>query len=200
MASLFDQTDGDLPEAFAMRNDDGSIEQIKDPCYNLLSPGYYGDTWYDTDEIIRTGICPNYEMQPLNRAAGENMRKWLASLPEDGVQLSMEDTVEAAMMLRNNADVDKMSHEEASNYVRKLAMKIKAKRDTAQGLTLPPVSMNEARRAGNRNAPAMANARFTDPTVRQSGRQAVIHEPVHGPITVKRAKAAIANLPPSAGR
>lgn len=190
-----------LPEAFAMRNEDGSIDQIVDPCYNLLSPGYYGDTWFDEGEIIRTWICPNYEMQPLNKAAAVNMKKWLESLPDTGIRLTMEDTVEAAMMLRNHPDVEKMTHDQAAETVRKLAMKLKMQRENPTKMFIPPVQHNEARPASRSNAPAMPNTRFTDPTARgPSLDRSVLHEPRRGEEVARRAKPAVSNPPPSAGR
>ncbi len=194
---------GDLPEAFAMRGEDGMIDQIIEPCYQCLSPQYLGDTWYDEGEIIVTAICPNYELRPLNKRALENMHKWLDGLPQNGVKLSIEDTVEAAMRLREHPQAKEMTHEQLSEFVTKLAIKMKEKRDGADGgLTMPPVSGNEARRAGARGAPAMANTRFTDPTMQSPGMRdrAVLHEPRRGAPVASRVKAPLTNAPPAAGR
>ncbi len=194
---------GNLPEAYAMRGEDGMIEQIIEPCYQCHSPQYLGDTWYDEGEVVVTAICPNYELLPLNRAAGENMVKWLNMLPQNGVKLSIEDTVEAAMRLREHPQAKDMTHEQLAEFVTKLAIKMKEKREVAAGnLSIPPVATNEARRAGSRGAPAMANTRFTDPTMRGPGihDRAVLHEPRRGAPVATRVKPPITNAPPAAGR
>jgi hypothetical protein len=193
---------GELPEAFAMRGEDGMIDQIMEPCYQCLSPQFLGDTLYDEGEVITTEICPNYELRPLNRRAAENMNKWLNTLPQNGVKLSIEDTVEAAMRLREHPQAAQMTHEQLAEFVTKLAIKMKEKRESALGLTMPPVSGNEARRAGSKNAPAMANTRFTDPTMQSPGMRdrAVLHEPRRGAPVANRVKSPLTNAPPAAAR
>lgn len=193
-----------LPEAFAMRGPDGMIEQITDPCYQCKSPQFLGDTWYDEGEIITTGICPNFELEPLNKAAGANMAKWLGTLPDYGKKVAPEFMLQAATKLRDHPQLAEMSEEKYNETVYKLAVKLSEKDATDRngGMTIPPISLNEARRAGRNGAAPMANARFTDPTMQGPGARdrAVLHEPARGAPAAARVKPPLSNAPPAAGR
>jgi hypothetical protein len=194
---------GDLPEVFIHRNDDGTIEQVKEPCYNLLAPGFYGigqdGTFYDEGEIIRTNACPNYHMQPLNQAAGKKIVAWLESLPTTNVMINIEDMVEASQMLAKDPRITTMTTEEVQSAAIKLAMALKSKREGNGGLSLPPVNGPTLfSRAGASKAPPMLATRFVDPAMRgpgQTGNRDVLHEPKAQPASVKRQKAAMGGVP-----
>lgn len=196
----------DVPETFAMRGEGGFIQQIREPCYNLLADGFYGDTLYEEGEIITTGICPNDHMQPLNRAAAVNILKWRKSLPKSNVTLSIEDTVEAANRLRDDPRTKDMNHDQFSELAYKLAMEIKTRRDGAQAeLYLPAIGGQAVRQAGAGKAPPMPNTRFTDPSHTRPGQLsaatgAVLHEPKLTGGNVQRAKPAMGNAPTGVGR
>jgi hypothetical protein len=171
---------GDLPETFVHRNGDGTISQIKDPCYNLLSPGFYGDTWYDEGEVIATFVCPNHEMQPLNRAAARRMMKWLDSLPAEKAPITIEDMTEAAFMLAKDPEYGARSHQERCLAAQKLAVELKARRDRVLngGVELPNLP-GTALRAAKSSAPAMPNIKIADANVRGPGAsgQTILHDP-----------------------
>lgn len=179
----------DLPEVFTHRNGDNTVSQIKQPCYNLLSPGFYGDTWYDEGEIIATDICPNNEMQPLNRAAGVRFERWLDSLPAERAPITIEDMTEAAFMLAKDPDYGQKSHRERCMAAQKLAVALKERRDLQLngGVVLPNLP-GTAIRAAKSAAPAMANIRVADGNVRGPGQAGpvVLHEPRHGASSASR--------------
>lgn len=187
---------GTLPSHFPFRQEDGSIIQVAEPCYNLLSAGYYSETYFAEGEIIVTEIVPNYTMQPLNRAAEKAMNEWLNSLPEQGVMITMEDTVEASHMLRNDPRVKDLSHDDFSKAVQRVAMALKRKREEKGGLSMPALTSHTMRVTNTKAAP-MPNMRYTDPTQRspgQTGSGPVLHQPQRGGATTRRMPA-MGNMP-----
>lgn len=173
---------GDLPDTFDIRNADGTISRVKEPCYNLLEPGFYGDTWYDEGEVVLLTICPNHGMQPLNRAAGERFAKWLRALPAEGARITVEDMTQAALMLAKDPKFGDMADRERALAVQRLAITLRDKRDEQlNGGTFVPPQIGRA--APRSSAPAMPNMRFTDPSMRGPGGspgQSILHNPVHG--------------------
>lgn len=173
----------DLPQTFAMR-EGGAIRHVKDPVYNLLADGYYQDTLFVEGEIIITHMCPNAHMQPLNVAAGENVKKWLATLPQDRIVINIEDLAEAAAVVASDKAITaEMTPEQVGEYTRKVAMRLKAKRDTAGGMILPPMAGDSifTINQGKSSAPAMPYTRFKEATPggpgAHSGSNRVLHEP-----------------------
>lgn len=170
---------GDLPETFVHRNGDGTIMQVREPCYNLLGPGFYSDTWYDEGEVITTGICPNHEMQPLNRAAGQRYFDWLQSLPAEKAPITIEDMTEAAFMLAKDPNYGAMSHRERCMAAQRLAIELKARRDMQLNGGVAPYPVGGIVRVSRSNAPAMPNVRISDMNVRGPGMSgpSVLHDP-----------------------
>lgn len=172
----------DLPETFTHRNGDGTILQIKNPCYNLLSPNFLADTWYDEGEVVATPLCPNHEMQPLNRAAALRFVQWLDSLPAEGAKLTVEDMTEAAFMLAKDERYGAMGHRDRCKAVQHLALELKERRDAQlNGGAVMPASAGPASavRAARSGAPAMPNIRIADANVRGpgAGGPTVLHDP-----------------------
>jgi hypothetical protein len=196
-----------LPEAFSIRNENGGYTQIKDPCYHLLAPGFYGKrnngTWYDEGEMLIYDGVPNYHLQPLNRAAGVKMQTWLDTLPTSGVSINIDDLSEAATMIANREELGKMSKKQIAEATQKIAVELKKKRDGTSGMTLPPIGGDTIFTAGQAQGkpPAMPATRYLDPSLRgpgHVGERGVIHEPKLGPSEAKRA-AQFAAAPVSSG-
>jgi hypothetical protein len=190
----------DLPEAFALRQPDGSFVQTKQPCFRLLADGFYGPrteaTHYEEGEIVIADMTPNYHMQPLNKAAAKRTMAWLESLPMAGTVLNIEDLTEATLMIAKNPKLAEMTAEEISAATHKLAVELKKRRDGTAGMYLPPMQ-GETIHTLNRPAgkpPAMMGARFLDPTIRGPGQteRGVISEP-------QRQKSDIARAAPMPG-
>lgn len=180
---------GELPAVYQHYMPDNSVSQISQPCYLLLADCFFDNTFWQEGEKIVTNECPNYQMQPLNKAAGQKIDKWLLSLPTHGIVINIDDQVEAAHMLRNHPDIKNMSHEDASAAYLKLALGLKKKRDASLGMALPPLA-GGTWGTQRSNAPAMTHARFTDPSRRgpgQIGEQAVLHQPQRQAEKVARA-------------
>ena len=141
----------------------GLLSQVREACYQIVSECYIGDTIWFPGEPIATGLTPNSEMQPLNKAAARNFEAWQNSLPDNGKEaITIEESVEAAMMLRNHPDVEKLSHDQAAAAVLQFARELKKKRGAVLGagrgnLALPQV---DARRVTGSAAPPMPNAVF----------------------------------------
>lgn len=182
-----------LPDVYMHFMPDNSVQQITDPCYRLLTEHQMitagGPTLFQEGEVVISQEPPTYHMEPLNRAAGDRIERWLQSMPTNGVLINIDDQVEAANMLRNDPRVKEMSHDDASQAYMKLALGLKAKRDAIAGMSLPPMAGNTfaTRRS---DAPAMPNTKFTDPSRRgpgHTGEAAVIHQPQRGIDKVQRA-------------
>lgn len=111
----------DLPEAVYIEG-----RSIKAPLYKLLGPIQADDTYYEAGEIISTSMCPNEAMEPMNRAAGDNVEKWYLSLPANG-NVRTEDYMAAAMEMRPKVGDQEISHDEWIAAVRQRALTIRAK-------------------------------------------------------------------------
>jgi hypothetical protein len=96
----------DLPEFYI--TDDG--QKVAAPTYEAMATCYMPMTSVETGQTGPTRIeagehftserAPSHAWRPLNRAAGENYQKWLASLPPDGKGVPQDLITQAAYMLR----------------------------------------------------------------------------------------------------
>lgn len=163
-----------LPKQFAMRGPDGHIEQVAEPAWQLLADGFYGQgveaTLFLEGEIIVAHMVPNFQMEPLNAAAGNLMRNWLNSLPMQGTAIAIEDLSEAAAALSKVEKISDMTPQQIEEATYKLAISLKKKRDLAQqGLVIPSISgptletVRSAKKMAQPAAPLM-NARMIDQT------------------------------------
>jgi len=158
-----------FPEYFLINDQEtGFPRQIKEPTYQILSECFLGDTIWYPGEPITTGLCPNYEMLPLNKAAAINMEKWLDTLPGgESESITIGEHVEASMMVRNHPDVEKLSHEQLSKLVLKTVLALRKQRGATGAevgggrgrMALPQI---DARRAASAKVPPMPNANFKD--------------------------------------
>lgn len=182
----------DLPVAITFPNGDGSFTQEKEPVYQLSEQVYLGDALYEEGEVIATRAIPNHSMVPMNRAAGERYKAWIESLPiKGGESLTMEDFTEAAHLLRNDPDLEKLKPEDIARATAKMAITIRNKR-SGTALALPDMQGDIFRTQKSR-VPAMANVRITDANLRGPGQteKNVLHQP-------KRAAAPVARMKPPA--
>jgi hypothetical protein len=112
-----------LPVAY--HSEEGAITA---PVYRAAAPCYLGDTLWEEGEVIITELVPNGQMEPLNKAAGDRFDAWTSSLPLNGSNLREGDIIEAANMLR--ADAGSMSSDDFNRAIIKLALSLKAKRES----------------------------------------------------------------------
>jgi hypothetical protein len=178
MSENFNFETRNLPEAYALRAENGGIIQIQEPCYALLAPCFLGKgmnaTYYDEGEAVKTADCPNYHMQPLNRAAGQRYEKWLETQAvEHGVRVSVEDLVQAAATLsstRSAEEIAKLDSETWTKAVHKLAVLIGKKRnDQLYGDLRVPDMANPTSRVAQSKSPPMAGLHYVDPALRAPG-------------------------------
>lgn len=185
-----------LPEAY--RSDSG--EMVVAPCWRLLAPGYYGETYWLDGEILTMDIPPNHHMEPLNKAAGERLVAYMQSLPLNGSGLKDEDLLEAAFMLRPREGEKELTHDQHAQALIKLALQLKAKREGTGRLKIP--ELQGVRPVNSAGAPPMANATFTDPRTMSFGQQqgAVIHQPqIPDNKRVRKVTPATGNMPAESG-
>ena len=96
----------DLPEAY--RTEDGvsvtaPTYQAAAQCYMVMTSaetGETGPTLIEPGEHFSSNDTPNQAWIPLNRAAGERIEQWLASLPVDGQNIPQELITQAAFQMR----------------------------------------------------------------------------------------------------
>ena len=190
-----------LPAVFAMRGDDGFVEHVEEPAWNLLADGFYGQgveaTLYQEGEIIISSMIPNFHMQPLNRAAGKIMRAWLEALPMQGTTINIDDLSEAATALAGNEKLSEMTPEQIKATTYKLALALKVKRENTAGMVIPPMAgatIESMRNRGASKAPMM-NARMLDQNRRFAG-----EDVRRGASQQRRAQPAALTNPPPASR
>lgn len=152
----------DLPEAFQTVDAQGFVVQIKEPCWQCMSQGFYGglkdSTLYEEGEILRGAMTPNHELRPLNKAAGDIMRKWLDSLPQTDVPITIEDMSEAAAELVKHPKLGELSADQISALTQQAAVRARKKRMRALGIDVPSIRLpNAIERAAGQSAPAMPN-------------------------------------------
>ena len=180
----------ELPEVYV--NENG--ENFDQPVYILHADGYYGDSyWYEGDRFVWLE-CPNHNMQPLNRAAGEAIAEWQKSLPMKGESVQQADLDEARRFLPAE-EMSKLNAEQYSETVFRTAVAIKHKRENKPGLILP--SFQPVRTAAASATTPMPNANIQGI---RDGVPAGFGEPSRGPqrasnkVTARSTKA-MGNVP-----
>lgn len=163
---------GDLPEVFAMRNDDNSIIQEKDPCYECVADGFYGKgmegTYYPESSIIVTQDTPNEFMKPLNKAAGLKYIAWTNSLPMNRTAIDVGDMSEAAQMLAKDPNVTLLPPLDYQKAVIKLSEELKLRRMGGTAPTTPSLQHNFTPQSGGK-APPILGAKVADMSQRGPG-------------------------------
>lgn len=151
----------DLPESFITQGPDGFFIEIKEPCYQCMSQGYYGGmkdaTLFEEGEIIKGNMTPNHELRPLNRAAGRKVREWLDSLPSNGVSITMDDLIEATVLLSANPKLKDLEPDQIAELTRKTAIGVKRKREIALGIHVPDMPGQTRQSDRVSDAPPLTN-------------------------------------------
>ncbi len=162
-----------LPEVFAMRNEDGSIVQEREPAFLCRADCFLGigreATLYEESSIVVTRSVPNEHMEPLNRAAGIAVVSWLQSLPRQGVDVDIDDMAEAAQMLATDPDHVKLNKLAWGQAVEKLAVALKQKRLGKDFRSELPMGHNFVRRSGRSAAPPILGAKIAELGARLPG-------------------------------
>lgn len=156
----------DLEVVFAMRDTGGEIIREKEPCYECLAEGFYGNgmhgTWYQEGATIVLATTPNEQLRPLNRAAGINYANWLESLPQNRTYIDIGDMSEAAVILAKDPRVAQMSQAQAQRATIAVAEGLKLKRDpNARDLRASDINRNFAPASGGKSPP-MLGAKMSD--------------------------------------
>jgi hypothetical protein len=193
-----------LPDVFAMRNEDGSVIQEREPCYLCRADCFLGmgmaGTLYEESSIVVTRERPNEHMEPLNRAAAIARLNWYASLPQDKVVISIEDMAEAATMCAADPEWAKLNKIDKQKAARKLAIEIKARREGVEARDLPPIGHNFVRAPSRTAAPPLLGAKIADMGARHPGEtRFATSVPQYGPdrpITRRGAAAPMGGIPP----
>jgi hypothetical protein len=153
---------------FSMRDPaTGEVLREKEPCYELLADGFYGQglhgTWYQEGATIVMHGFPNLHMKPLNRAAALNYCKWQESLPQNKVTLDIADMSEAAVILAKDPRVQQMTPAQAQLATIKVAEGLKLKREgkNAMDLRTSDINRNFAPQSGGK-APPVLGAKMSD--------------------------------------
>jgi hypothetical protein len=133
--------DETIPEHYIA--DDG--HRIAAPTYEALmqcqlimasaETGQTGPTLIEPGEHFTTESIPCQQWKPLNRAAGERMEAWLASLPMDGKNIPQELISEAAYQLRPREGDEEFPIAQWWPHVLRLAAKLA---DTRRGRVAAP--------------------------------------------------------------
>lgn len=155
----------ELEPVFAMR-DGNEIIREKDPCYECLAEGFYGNgmhgTWYQEGATIVLSTTPNEQLRPLNRAAGVAYANWLESLPQNRTYIDIGDMSEAAVILAKDPRVAQMSQAQAQRATIAVAEGLKLKRDpNARDLRTADINRNFAPASGGKSPP-MLGAKMSD--------------------------------------
>lgn len=162
----------DLPDVFAMRDDNGQIIQERAPTYQCRADGFYGQgrdgTHFVEGAIVVTDIVPNEHLEPLNRAGAIKYVNWLCSLPGNRAPIDIGDMSEAAHMLAKDPQVTALSPVAYQAAVIKLAEELKLKREGKDARTLPNIGHNFKSASGG-NAPPILGAKTSDMAQRRPG-------------------------------
>lgn len=156
----------DLDPVFAMRDTGGEIIREKEPCYECLAEGFYGNgmhgTWYQEGATIVLDTTPNEQLRPLNRAAGVKYATWLESLPQNRTYIDIGDMSEAAVILAKDPRVAQMTQAQAQRATIAVAEGLKLKRDpNARDLRANDINRNFAPNSGGKSPP-MLGAKMSD--------------------------------------
>lgn len=153
---------------FSMRDPvTGEVLREKEPCYELLADGFYGNglhgTWYMEGATIVMPGFPNQHMKPLNRAAALNYCRWQESLPQNKVTIEIADMQEAAIILAKDPRVKEMAPSVAQMVTIKVAEGLKLKREgkDAMDLRAGDINRNFAPQSGGK-APPVLGAKMSD--------------------------------------
>lgn len=187
-----------LEPIFSIRNEDNSILQEREPCYQCMADGFYGrgtaGTWYMEGSIIVTEVVPNQHMQPLNRAAGIRYARWLASLPNNRAAIDVGDMAEAAQMLAKNPEVTNLSPLDYQNAVIRLSEELKLRREGKNARSMPGIEHNFNPQSGG-NAPPILGAKLSDMSQRGPGFNSG-PAPAAQPGGARRVQSALGGTPP----
>jgi hypothetical protein len=181
-----------LPEFYI--SDDG--QRIAEPMYEALTQcqmnmtsaetGQTGPTLIEVGEHFKTADIPCHQWRPLNRAAGERIEQWIASLPLDGKNIPQELITEAAYQLRPREGDPEFPMEQWWPQVLRLAAKMAdAKRGRAP---MPTVGF----RSIGPNTPPMPFSSMSSAYPTEAGRapSAAQHQPQNPANAAARARAA----------
>jgi len=161
-----------LPECFAMQQDDRSIVQEREPTYYIASDCFLGigreATLYEESAIVVTSVVPNEHMQPLNRAAAIAVVRMLERLPASAAPIDIGDMAEAAQLLGSDPEVLKLNRIEWQRAVVRMASELKLRREGREAREIPPIGHNFTR--GPRTAaPPLLNAKLAEMSQRLPG-------------------------------
>lgn len=157
----------ELEPVFAMRDPGtGEILKEKEPCYECLADGFYGNglhgTFFMEGATIVIHTPPNQHMRPLNRAAGINYARWMESLPQNRVVFDIGDMAEAGAILAKDPRVQQMTPLQAQQAVIRLAEGLKLRRDpSAKDMRVNDINRNFAPQSGGKSPP-MLGAKMSD--------------------------------------
>lgn len=150
----------ELPEFYIAEGN----RRVAAPTYEALMPcqlimtsaetGVTGPTRVEAGEQFTSEGIPNHYWAPLNRAAGERIEAWLASLPSEGKGFTQEELTEAAFAMRPREGEKEIPHDQWWPAVLRYAGAIKEKRLGSQS-RIPQVSTQHRR--GGPNIPVMPN-------------------------------------------
>jgi len=158
----------DLDVTFSMRDlATNEILREKEPCYECLAEGFYGQgmhaTWYQEGATIVMHTPPNQQLRPLNRAAGVNYARWLESLPQNRTYIDIGEMAEAAVILAKDERVKEMTPMQSQQACIRVAEGLRMRREgkTAMDLRAGDISRNFAPQSGGRSPP-MLGAKMSD--------------------------------------
>ena len=179
----------DLPEVFAMRGENGMIQE-REPCYRCTADGFYGrgtsGTWYQEDSILVYEDIPNDYLEPLNTAAALQWTYWRESLPKNRTQIDIGDMSEAAHMLAKDPRVTDLPPVEYQKAVVKLSEELKLRREGKDAKSLPNIGHNFAAQSGGK-APPILGAKMSEMSQRTPGETKAAPVGVAGGGGVRRA-------------
>jgi len=180
----------ELPEVYV--SDDG--QRITAPTYEATAQchmvmtsaetGQRGPTLVEPGEHFTSNELPNHQWRPLNKAAGERMEAWLASLPVKGDGIPQEIITQAAFMMRPRDGEPDVPHDQWWPMVLRLAGQLYEK---SKGARMPSVGATVFR-PGATGQPVMPFAGSTPLTPLEPGRA-----PVSGAEHIPQSPGAAAN-------
>jgi len=188
----FDFDGSNLPEFYIA--DDG--QKVAAPTYEAISPcflvmtsaetGQTGPTRIEPGEHFTCERAPSHAWMPLNRAAGENYQRWLASLPVNTKGVTQEHITEAAYTLRPREGDPEFPHDVWWAHVMQLAATLAEKRRNGGVVSGKP---GAAFRPGGAPAPVMPFASSGNTMMQPGGPppSAALHQP-QNPIRAAQAQ------------
>lgn len=131
----------ELPEAYIA--DAGN--HVVEPTWRLLADGFYGGSdyasRYNEGSILTMNIVPNHHLEPLNRAAGIAMARWLGTLPAGSDGIINDDLIEAAQSLAQTENLKDMTKAKYGELLLRTAQDIATRRrgGLAPGMVTDPM-------------------------------------------------------------